>query len=141
MLEICRLENISIKEDVARELIEVCKGDMRKVVNLLQSMKLSLGQEDNVTVNKDRFFEIVGSIPQDVIQKIFDILCSKDYTQAREGKLTRSEGHSEELRCGRKEPYRGPDRPGQPGQLQDRREPCSNSTSTPCAGLTARNES
>lgn len=86
-----------MKDDVAKELVEVCKGDMRKVVNLLQSMKLSLMQEKDISIDKEKFFEIVGSLPQEVVKQIFDVLCTKDYTASREGELNRSKRYIKEL--------------------------------------------
>lgn len=40
--QICSRENILINEDAVKAAFNLCEGDMRRVVNMLQSLSLSL---------------------------------------------------------------------------------------------------
>ena len=91
VVEICQAESLDLGDEVIEEVIILCKGDMRKIVNMLQSLKLSVnsGFKQQVEISRNRFFEIMGVMPLDVVKDIFGILCTKSYSAAREGKLTR----------------------------------------------------
>lgn len=91
VLEICKAEDLDIEENVVEEIIILCKGDMRKIVNMLQSLKLSVssGLKEEIVLNKDRFFEIMGVMPFDTVRKVFGILLNSTYTIARERELIR----------------------------------------------------
>lgn len=90
VLQISRTEELNIEENVVEEIVELCKGDMRKVVNMLQSLKLSsLQQGDKGSIDKGKFFEIVGTIPRDVVKEMYQLLKERNYTEGRTGRLKR----------------------------------------------------
>lgn len=91
IIEICQSEGLEIEEGVIEEVIHLCKGDMRKIVNMLQSLKLSVssGFRKDSIMNRGRFFEIMGVMPLDVVRELFNVLISEKYSVARESKLTR----------------------------------------------------
>lgn len=101
VLEICKAENLNINENVIEEAIIICRGDMRKIVNMLQSLKLSVssGIKRDSIMDKDRFFEIMSVIPLDTVNSIFNILSSNSYSNAREGKFIRMQKNIQALRC------------------------------------------
>lgn len=89
--EICNSEALDINDSVIEEIIKMCKGDMRKIVNMLQSLKLSTssGFNGDVALDKRRFFEIMGVMPMDVVEQILTITTTKKYTVARQGEFIR----------------------------------------------------
>ena len=90
-MDICKAESLDIDEGVIEEVIILCRGDMRKIVNMLQSLKLSVssGIKDNELLDRNRFFEIMGIVPLETVKEIFNILISDNYTQARESNVKR----------------------------------------------------
>lgn len=73
--EIVRSENISIDESAIESIIEISSGDARKVINLLQSVHLGLGQTARIT--SDDIYRVAGCpLPSD-ITLVYDSL-SKD---------------------------------------------------------------
>lgn len=73
--------SVSVTEDGKKALMALSKGDMRKVLNILQSTSMAFD-----IVNEDNVYTCVGQPQSADIQNILEILLSsKDFRQAYEG--------------------------------------------------------
>jgi replication factor C small subunit len=72
-------ENVSINEDAITAINEVCEGDMRVAVNLLQAAASSV---DNIT-KEDIYMVSNSAQPQD-IENLIDSCLDQNYPQARD---------------------------------------------------------
>ena len=76
--EICEAENIKINEEAMIDMINLCEGDMRKVVNMIQSVHISLSANLNMSVqpvvDRDFIYKMSGYPHPADIDEIFQIL-------------------------------------------------------------------
>lgn len=100
---ICDNEKLVLPSAIIQEIIRVSKGDMRKCINILQSVFLALSwnldqgvQSDtfgnasqNLTV--DKFYQIIGSISPSDIERIYQILLRDSFSTARSGCFSRNQ--------------------------------------------------
>ena len=47
VVNICKLENLDIDESGLKAIFKLCDGDMRKIVNMLQSISISVSGSSN----------------------------------------------------------------------------------------------
>jgi len=98
---ICTNENLDLNPNVIEEIIQVSKGDMRKCINILQSVFLAVSWNllDSAPNNKDlggqttpksiktlsvdQFYRIIGSISPNDTERIYKVLLSETFTPAR----------------------------------------------------------
>jgi replication factor C subunit 2/4 len=77
---ILKLENIAIKEnfnckqEIVKKIVRICRGDLRKAINLLQKCCNTYG--DNIT--EDLLDELSGTMPLDKFNKLISLIISKD---------------------------------------------------------------
>lgn len=82
-----RAKNVIIKEhikiDPAAEdsLLDLAKGDMRKVLNVLQACKLSLDNENDV-IDQDMVYECVGAPHPKDIETVLDSILKEEWIEA-----------------------------------------------------------
>lgn len=87
-----------------KELIAVSKGDMRKCINLLQSVYLSVnwGQIDGAArqtfrggsgISVKDFYKMIGSISPEDISRIFQVLTTEGFVAARTSCLISNQTH------------------------------------------------
>lgn len=88
---IIKLENININEDVINEIIKLSEGDMRKSLNLLQSLYMTCGT-DNITLNM--FYKNIGyPLPKEkelIIDKIIKLDINSAYNFVKKIESDRS---------------------------------------------------
>jgi len=65
---ICELEGVKYDLEALRTLIEVCEGDLRKSINLLQSASLLFDK----TIDNQSIIDISGIVPSKEIDNVFD---------------------------------------------------------------------
>eukprot|EP01016_Furgasonia_blochmanni_P043330 TRINITY_DN5865_c0_g1_i9.p2 TRINITY_DN5865_c0_g1~~TRINITY_DN5865_c0_g1_i9.p2 ORF type:complete len:253 (-),score=48.68 TRINITY_DN5865_c0_g1_i9:60-818(-) len=85
--EICLAENIVITDGAIDAVLKLCEGDMRRVVNMLQSISISLYNYqmlDNVdtTVTEEFIYQMTGNPPPSVLKEIMEILLNEDLIMA-----------------------------------------------------------
>jgi replication factor C subunit 2/4 len=66
-------ENITINDDVIETLFKITKGDLRKVINLLQRASYI-----NNIIDSDLLIDISGQIPEKQIDEIWNIIINKE---------------------------------------------------------------
>jgi len=71
---ICDKENIKCSDKILEKIINICRGDLRKAVNLLQKSYNSYS--DNINI--ELLDEISGIIPQDEFNKLIEYIFNKD---------------------------------------------------------------
>jgi replication factor C subunit 3/5 len=74
---ICNNEKISYENDIIDTITYLSKGDLRKAINLLQSIYL----QNNINITKELCYEIAGIPSSDIINNILDLLydTNKDF--------------------------------------------------------------
>lgn len=65
--EIGKYEGMEIREEIAKEIITICEGDMRKIVNLIQSLYLS-NQGEELTI--ESLYQRIGGISPIMVDQI-----------------------------------------------------------------------
>lgn len=76
---ICTEENIPVNEEAIEKIIKIAKGDMRKILNILESTYMSFG-----LVNLENVFSSTG-LPNPQQEKfIFDCIMQNNYSKALE---------------------------------------------------------
>lgn len=79
---IISLLRLNVTEDGKKALITLSKGDMRKVLNVLQSTSMAFA-----TVDEDSVYTCVGHPLRRDIEKILEtLLATKGFAQAYDGK-------------------------------------------------------
>ena len=81
--EICDLENIKITEEAMLDICTICQGDMRKIVNMLQSIHITLKSggtdtDNNEEIGRNYIFKMTGYPHPEEIDNIFNILMNDD---------------------------------------------------------------
>jgi replication factor C subunit 3/5 len=79
--DICQNEKFIIDEDVLKELIIICEGDMRKTINLLQNFYLMDSSHENgsAKLTVTNVYNKLGVLSPDVVHKVFTILLNEDF--------------------------------------------------------------
>jgi len=75
--EICQLENIPIENSTVNEIIKIGKGDMRKILNILESTNNSYNK-----VNEETVYMCTGLPSFEDIKQIVNVLMTTDYEKA-----------------------------------------------------------
>lgn len=69
---ICNEETLNVNDDVLNQILDVCDGDLRRSVNLLQCVSTVLSD------NKISIKELFGHLPDVLVDETIDILKTKD---------------------------------------------------------------
>lgn len=81
---ICNYEGIQLSDEVKKEIVIISEGDMRKVINTLQSLYLASQYEtQSFNQNVESLYAHLGMMSPRKIGEIFDILMSKGFREAR----------------------------------------------------------
>lgn len=75
--EVCINENLIVNEEASKAIIKLSKGDMRKVMNILESCSLTY-KEIPVT----KIYEVTGRPSPEDIEEIYRVLTMEDYKTA-----------------------------------------------------------
>ncbi|GMM29806.1 replication factor C subunit 2 [Martiniozyma asiatica (nom. inval.)] len=74
---IAQQENVEVSESTLREILEVCEGDLRRGVNLLQCVSTVLlehGLEGNIK-------QLFGHLPSELVDEMISVIQEKDLTK------------------------------------------------------------
>jgi replication factor C subunit 2/4 len=71
---ICEKENFNCTEKLLAKIISICRGDLRKAVNLLQKCYNSYGEK----INEELLDEMSGVIPKDKFNNLMQSIMKKD---------------------------------------------------------------
>ena len=71
---ICKKEKLKCSDKILNKIINICRGDLRKAINLLQTCYNSFGNE----LNEQLLDDISGIIPLDKFNKLMDYILNKD---------------------------------------------------------------
>jgi replication factor C subunit 2/4 len=74
LLLICEQENIKYSDQILNKIIKICRGDLRKAINLLQKCNNLY----NNVINEEILNEISGVLPDDIFNKIMLYIFNKD---------------------------------------------------------------
>jgi replication factor C subunit 3/5 len=83
--EIAAIEQIPISEEAMHDAITLCDGDMRKIVNMLQSINISLKADaidPNYIVDRNFIYKMTGYPHPKDIDEIFEILMNDSVKDA-----------------------------------------------------------
>ena len=87
---ISRNEELNIDPAIMEYLVDVCEGDLRRSINLFQS----ISQLGDKLIKKEIVDDVCGIIPKSVVSQIFDKACSQKVESIiQEAKLFLSEGY------------------------------------------------
>lgn len=81
VLEICEKENITIqgnKKRVITQLVDLCKGDMRRILNLLESVSLS----NDFIIEEEAMYRLSGKPSEKTLSEIKNICLNNNYGTA-----------------------------------------------------------
>jgi replication factor C subunit 3/5 len=82
--KICDAEKINITDQALGDIAKIAEGDMRKMVNTLQSIQMSLQSRDNgmsIQVDRNFVFKLTGLPNPEDIQRVFNVLSTTDDIQ------------------------------------------------------------
>lgn len=71
-------ENVDVSDRVITEILQVCEGDLRRAVNLLQCVSTVLINNDNDKNSDVKIRELFGHLPQELITESIEKLKSKN---------------------------------------------------------------
>jgi replication factor C subunit 2/4 len=71
---ICMMENFNCSENLIKKIIDICRGDMRKAINMLQKCFNSYGDK----INEELLDEMSGIIPTNKFNDIMTAIFNKD---------------------------------------------------------------
>jgi replication factor C subunit 2/4 len=71
---ICGKEDLKCSDKILEKIIDICRGDLRKAINLLQKCYNSLGDK----VNEELLDEISGIIPSSKFNKLMEHVINKE---------------------------------------------------------------
>lgn len=77
LAEVCKLEDLTVNEEASQAIVKLAKGDMRKVMNILESCSLTY-KEIPVT----KIYEVTGRPSPQQIEQIYKVLTMEDYQTA-----------------------------------------------------------
>jgi len=80
--QICAEENLNVTDDGIECIFKLAEGDMRKVVNMLQSISISRGNKQGIittqNIDSNFVYELTGNLHPDDIKIIIDTLMNAD---------------------------------------------------------------
>jgi len=120
-----------LSDRLVNEVIKVSRGDMRKCINILQSLYLAVSWdassesrhilngnvgspiiEEGIGANNlkksgrdltlDDFYRIVGTISPSKVEQIFAILMKYNFSEGSSSKIIRDQSHNAGKRCERR---------------------------------------
>lgn len=75
-------EHVDVSDSVIREILQVCEGDLRRAVNLLQCVSTVLASSSNNESNGDisavKIREIFGHLPENLVKETIEMVKSKN---------------------------------------------------------------
>ncbi|CCK72593.1 replication factor C subunit 3 KNAG_0K02300 [Huiozyma naganishii CBS 8797] len=75
-------EHLRVSEDAVQALIKLSKGDMRRVLNVLQASKATLGDDESDEVSTDTIYECCGAARPADLRKILKSILEEDWNTA-----------------------------------------------------------
>lgn len=69
-------EKIDINDEVLKEILQVCEGDLRRAVNLLQCVSTVLAKDS--VVNEGGIKEMFGHLPQILVDELIEVIQEHD---------------------------------------------------------------
>jgi len=89
VIEICKAEKLDVEPEAIDAVFKLCEGDMRKVVNMLQSISISQSSALSKQLSKlpervdaSYIYNLTGNIHPDDIDNIFNTLLTEELTTA-----------------------------------------------------------
>lgn len=79
LISICSNEGIKYSKEAIQKIVDIGKGDMRKILNLLESTSMAFGE---ITINN--VYSCAGLPSPDQIETIIKIMCLKPFEDAFE---------------------------------------------------------
>ena len=79
IIQICSTEKINLDEEAIKAVFRLCQGDMRRVVNMLQSLSM-LGADEQIT--KDAVYTFTGNPSPANLKQYMEILLNDDIQTA-----------------------------------------------------------
>jgi replication factor C subunit 2/4 len=74
---ICNQENFICSDNLLNKIIDICRGDLRKAINLLQKCNNVYGSE----INEELLDELSGIIPQNIFNNFMEDILNKNIKQ------------------------------------------------------------
>ncbi|CAD8152576.1 unnamed protein product [Paramecium octaurelia] len=78
---ICENENIPLDDQAIKSVFGLCSGDMRRVVNMLQSLSLSTSNSNLEVINSQYVYQFTGMAHPDLIKQIMEYLMNQSEIQ------------------------------------------------------------
>ncbi len=79
LLSIANKENIKIDNEALKALVELAEGDLRRAINILQSLAI-LHKE----INEDMVYELASSLKPKEVEEIIELAMKQQFSLARE---------------------------------------------------------
>lgn len=76
---VIKKENLTLAPDAENALLSLCKGDMRRALNVLQACKAAMDNEDDV-IDTDMIYECIGAPHPLDIEAVLDLILKDDWT-------------------------------------------------------------
>lgn len=77
LAEVCGKEQLTVGEDASQAIIKLAKGDMRKVMNILESCSLTYKE-----IPVEKIYQVTGRPSPSDIEEIYRALTNEDYRSA-----------------------------------------------------------
>ena len=75
LAEVCTLEGLQVDADASQAIVRLSGGDMRKVLNILESCSLAYR-----TITVQKIYEVTGRPSPEDIETIYTALTTEAYT-------------------------------------------------------------
>ena len=79
IIQICSIERINLNEEAIKAVFRLCQGDMRRVVNMLQSLSM-LGTDEQIS--EDTVYSFTGNPSPATLKQYMEILLNDDIQTA-----------------------------------------------------------
>ena len=77
LAEVCQSEELTLDERASKAIVKLSGGDMRKVLNILESCSLAYK-----TIPETKIFQVTGRPSPDTVESIYDALTNQDFSTA-----------------------------------------------------------
>ena len=74
LAEVCQSENIELDDEASAAIVKLAGGDMRKVLNILESCSLAYRE-----ISTKKIFEVTGRPSPSAIEQIYNSLTTEDF--------------------------------------------------------------
>ena len=76
-MDVCKSEGITLEDEASAAIVRLSGGDMRKVLNILESCSLAYKE-----IPTTKIFEVTGRPSPETIQEIYTALTTRDFEGA-----------------------------------------------------------